>query len=96
MKAKVAHFYGWTDRDIITMPFKKFMEYWNCISAIEAQNALMDLQVVSYPNMKKSDRSKLFNNLKKTSQAVIRQSGNKVLTTQEMAAQLARTLKSGN
>lgn len=59
MKAKVAYSYGWTDREIMSMPWESFLEYWKAITPIEAQKALADISVFNYSKMKKENRQKL-------------------------------------
>ena len=63
--SKTIHFYGLGFDEFNTMPVDDFMDLYNSITIIEAQEMLRLLQVADYPNMGKEDRKKLFDGLKK-------------------------------
>lgn len=65
MKAKVARTYGWTDKEISSMPAKVFNQYWIAITPIEADEMIRGMKVAVYPHLKASNAKKLFNEVKR-------------------------------
>lgn len=93
-KARLARFYGWTDREIGSMSMTKAKEYMNCVTMIEAQEALNLLPVYVYPYMKKGREKEFLKNLYK--QSKINLITNKVQsTTADIYQHLIRTLGNG-
>ena len=69
MKARVARFYGFSDGEIDSFSYSKFLDYAKCIEMIKASEDLNDLNVVSYPHMsKKQDRQRIIKGLRKQAQ----------------------------
>jgi hypothetical protein len=56
MKARVAHFYGWTNSEIESLEWQTFNDYLMAIDSISAQESLVDLTISSYPYLKKNDQ----------------------------------------
>lgn len=63
--ASVARFYGWNHWEIENLPSRTYWEYFKAMRPVKAQEALNDLQVITYPHMKKEGRSKLYNFLRR-------------------------------
>jgi len=64
-KASLARFYGWNDRDISSMPYKRAVMYWRAINILEGRESLVKLNISDYPKMKNDGRKKLFRSLRK-------------------------------
>lgn len=65
MQAKVVRFYGLSHKEVRAMPYKVLHKYWTAIAPIEAHEMQRDLQVVSFPNYKKTGQKRLEGKLKK-------------------------------
>lgn len=65
LKARVAHFYGWTDDYIMDLEYDTVMEYYKAITIIDASDRLVDLTVADYPNSKNKSRQKIHKNMYK-------------------------------
>jgi len=63
-RAKLARFYGWTDEVISSMEARRVHPYLKAIERIEAQEALLGMNISDYPKMKNSDRSKLYKSIR--------------------------------
>lgn len=64
--AKVARFYGWSHREILSLPLKTFRLYFAQIPRIEAEEALSLSVTLSIPWMDKTDRSRVLFELRRT------------------------------
>lgn len=94
MRAKIAHFYGWTDREIRRLPYDTFLDYLRSIMMIEAQKAILDIKISSYPHFsKKSAQTKLMRLLAKQSKQDLDTTDGKRLTLAEMAQHLAGSMR---
>lgn len=71
MKARVARFYGWSDREINSMEAKEFWKYFNCISSIKSAELLDSFTVSSYPNLKQSKRQQVYESVKRNISSII-------------------------
>ena len=60
MKAKVAKVYGWTDRYISKMNYKKFLEYHKAALIMDAEDALNSYVASMYSNYKQNTQKKLW------------------------------------
>lgn len=58
-------FYGYSLDDIDKLKTRKFLQLKNAIDIIEMERVLIQLNVADYPNMKKEDRKKFYNEIKK-------------------------------
>jgi hypothetical protein len=65
MKAKVAKFYGWNDSEINNLSYPVFMQYYEAITVIEAQECLVAMNIQDYPRMKKEGRKKFYRSVRK-------------------------------
>ena len=93
MKAKVAHFYGWTDHYIECLSYNTFLRYYKSISIIESQKALLDLNVSMFPHLKKQhDRSRIIRELKKQGFQMIDKGEAVLKSYREVVANIARKL----
>ncbi len=61
----MARFYGFTDEQLMEMPIDRFVTYRIGMNVLEARENLMNLRISCAPDMKKEDRTKLFNALHK-------------------------------
>ena len=77
------------------MSYKTFIDYWNLITPIEAQGALLDLQVSSYSNMKPESQKKIYRELKQKAYSGYENETNKLKSIQEVALNFAKRLKGG-
>ena len=59
MKSKVAHVYGWTDKYIISLQWRVFLEYWRSIRILENEKILLEIRSCGFPHMEKSAREKM-------------------------------------
>lgn len=91
MRAKVVSFYGFSDRDVKEMPYVDFIDYWKCITPIEAQNYLMLLKINAYPKLKASPRKQFFSTLEKLTKANL-DSGKRNRNLSDIAQGLASKL----
>lgn len=92
MRARVAHFYGWTDQSISRMGYKEFLNYFNVIDVLEAQQDLRMIRAISYPHMKRPSQNKLYNELSRVIQRGVRKNNEKAHSVKDWAAQLAGRL----
>jgi DNA-binding phage protein len=61
----LAFSYGWTHEEIMGLDVEDAELYIKAIDVIEAQNMLLQMKIADYPNMKNSERRKLFKTLHK-------------------------------
>lgn len=94
MKAKVAHFYGWSDDQIMSMGYHKFLGYWHAITPIEAQKALIDIKVAIYPYLKKNRQKEVFADFKRQANNIDR-GGSGLPTMQNIIDGIKRKLGRG-
>ena len=76
MKAKMARFYGWTDFVLCNMGVSKFMEYWNAITPIEAQETLLKFTISDYPQLKQTKRAEIHNDMQRQIRDMIKTEDN--------------------
>lgn len=57
-------------------------DYWQAVTILQAQEALIQMKIADYPNMKKADRQKLHKELHK--KAYPKNGDGKKLTTEEL------------
>lgn len=55
----MSFFYGFSYEYIKNMENDIFLQYWKAINVIEAQNAMIQLQLESYPHADKKSRAKI-------------------------------------
>lgn len=85
MKARLAYYYGWNDREILNLSWSEFRNYLKCTEAFEAREAMTLIQATSYPNLKsKKDRDKVFNHYQKMAD-VVKPDVEKVSSIEEFA-----------
>lgn len=65
MKARIAHFYGWTDDYIMGCEYETIIEYYEAITVVDAQNRMVELSVSDYAGAKSETRKKLHRQFKK-------------------------------
>lgn len=65
-KAKLAQTYGWSHEYISGMEWGTALEYYNAITPLEAQMALVQMNIATYPHMKGKDaRDKFYRQMRK-------------------------------
>jgi hypothetical protein len=62
----VARFYGFSDIEISRMPYKRFYDYLKAIEILRAREALLNISVTNYADMKATDQTKTIRELKKS------------------------------
>lgn len=77
------------------MPIDKAMDLHIAMQLIKAEEQSELAVAVSVPSMTKEGRSKFFKRLNKTTQLVNKSKDDKIMTTQEAALALARTMQNG-
>ena len=55
----MARFYSWSPGEILDLDFDEFELFYQAIDPLEAQEFLMQLKVMDWPNMKDNARQKL-------------------------------------
>ena len=88
----MAFFYNFSHEEMLNMEAATFYSYYKAINSIEAQNALMDLTVASYPHMKNKDRMEVKKKLKKEAYPI---KDGPVMTSEEAAKEIQRMLNGG-
>jgi hypothetical protein len=73
------------------MSYPIFLDYWLAITAIEAENQLMNVEAACSPNMKKQSREKMINRYRRMKSSLINKTGGKLATVQDVAKAFART-----
>ncbi len=65
----MARFYGWTNREIESLPYSEYVTYLKCIDNLTATEDLRNCSSASFanPNLKKDARQKTLAQLRKTS-----------------------------
>lgn len=61
----MASFYGWSHEYIEEMDYGIALEYYEAISVIEAQDALINMKVVDHPRANAESRKKFHRDMKK-------------------------------
>jgi hypothetical protein len=85
MKARLAYYYGWTDKEILKLKWSTFRNYLKCTESFEAQEAMTMIQASAYPNLKsKKDRDKIFNSYSKMAD-IIKKDNEKVSSIEDFA-----------
>lgn len=82
MKSSLCRFYGWSDDYILTLDFKTFNSYYECIQVIEARELLSQCNISMLPHVDKDYRSSYIKKLESMAYTV-RKSVGKVLTNAE-------------
>ncbi len=72
MRANLARFYGFSDKDIDEMSWDSINTYFRCIERIRAEEILWAIRVSSFPNLKPHAREKLIGDLRSTITPAIR------------------------
>ena len=81
----MCRFYGMTLDSVKKLPFSEFLNMWNCITMIEAQDTLLQIKIANYPNMGTQDKKKFHREMYK--KAFIEKEV-KALSTEELAQKL--------
>lgn len=93
MKAKVIHHYGFSEREVDSMAFQKFIQFHNAMIAMKAEDSILGIQISSFHTFKKDIRSKIIRNLKKqVSTLVSNKVGNSLPTYQDIMNNLRSKL----
>jgi len=71
MKAKVISFYGFSKSEVDRMPYQEFIKFWNCITPIEANTRLEDINIITFPHLKKDRQKKILQTLKQKAKKFI-------------------------
>lgn len=91
----MARFYGFSHSELTKMPYEEFITYYKGISVISSEEHLMDIRIVSFPDMKKETQRKFESSLRRGMKANVQGKLN-TKTPQEIAADFARKLGHGN
>jgi hypothetical protein len=95
MKAKMAYTYGWTDRDIQSMPYKTFLEYWLAIKAIESEEQMLEFEANCFSKLEKSKRKEVIGRYRRNVSSVIDRTDGKLATVKDLAKAFARMKMNG-
>lgn len=87
----MAHFYGWTDEQIGQMPVTRFNEYLRLINVVSAEDAMLEINIASFPHSKKPYQKKLQRQLKNVFSEVVERR-EQLVDFKSMVANLARKL----
>lgn len=71
------------------MPISVLNAYWLAITQIEAEQTLLGIQVSSFPEYKKEDRTKIVRTLKNSAQLVENNRPEAEMTLEQLAVKLA-------
>ena len=93
LRARLARFYRWSDKEIGSMTVARVNKYAECIESIIAQEALAMLPIVTFPHMKKDKAKGLEKKLRKTASSWMRKEAPK--STEDLYNHLIRTLGNG-
>ena len=93
-KARLARFYGWTDREIGRLQHSVALSYFESIELLKAEETLVSLNVSGYPHAKKAFRQKFEKSLKATIRRFSRKKG-KPQSTEDLYHHMLRTLGNG-
>ena len=97
MKAKLAYNYGWTDQEILDLPWKTLSEYYTALTPLIAEETCLMMNTVAYPHLKTSKATKLFKSFKGLCDMVSDDDGPvERLSTKDVAKNLARRLMGGS
>jgi hypothetical protein len=91
----VAHFYGWTDDYIQSMPFSRYVKYLLSIDAIQAKAFQVQKNLHMYPNLKKSGRDKLDRFFKSIYNRLVKKSTAAKPTPRAQALAIAKRFTNG-
>lgn len=61
--ARVARFYGWTNKDILSLTPKRFWAYHKHAHILQSEEQLQLISAISIPNMKHVDRKRVIHQL---------------------------------
>ena len=86
MKAKIAFTYGWTDKEIESLPIRTFLYYWIAITPIEAEKARLECAISAYPYLKKPDIKKFDRRLAQDARKFIDSNEGKLASYSDIAA----------
>jgi hypothetical protein len=89
----MAHFYGFSHKDMMDMDTQTFYAYYDSITAIEAQNAILGTTVATFPHMKPADRKKLNKRLNNNAYPIKEQKP--TLSSEDAAEYIQRMLNNG-
>lgn len=93
IKASIARFYGWNDKEISEMPYGTFMSYFKAMDVVKAAEGIESCKYNSYPHFdKKEDREKILKDLNSRLRNIEHNSANKDLTPSQMAEIMARRM----
>lgn len=95
MKAKVAYTYGWTDREMLSMPYKTFLEYWRAIKSLESEEQLLAFEAHSVVNLERAKRKEVIGRYRRNISSIIDKSGGRLATVQDLAKAFARMQMNG-
>lgn len=82
-------FYGLTYDQVMELPAEAGFELWKLVDVIEAQEALISMNVSAYPHMKVSDARELHKSIYKKAYPKIFES-RKAISTEDLARVLSR------
>lgn len=68
------------------MPVVEFSKYWQAITPLEAQDALMQMQIADYPHIGKDGRKQLYKQLHKMAYKHKPKSELPIVSLEELAA----------
>lgn len=86
----MAHFYGWTDDYIESLPINIAQQYYDSMSAIKARETLTQYNVMMAQHWSKADRDKFVNGLVKQSNPVRKSKGVKISNKELMEVLVRR------
>jgi hypothetical protein len=61
----MCHFYGWSQDQLFALDVDECESYWQSITVIEAQQALLNITTQNWSNISKKEREKIHRNLHK-------------------------------
>jgi len=85
MLAKLASFYGWRHEEILQLDYEVAQGYWLAITAIEAQEILINMRLADWPNMKGPARQKWHRDVHRMAYP---SSHSKAITPEELAKRI--------
>lgn len=95
-EARLARFYGWTPPQINRLKLSEFVQYLNAIKPLQAMEMLGQLEASDYPYKKIEAKRKVFNKYKgMINSSLKKDSDDKLLTMDELKAQLRKGLQNG-
>lgn len=94
LRARLARFYGWTDREIGRMSYARCRQYLMSIESLRAEEKLHMLGVSSFPHMKREQARQFEKKLKDEAKRYVNR-GKAPQSTEELYHHLIRTLGNG-